>query len=64
MYFHFLLPCDSICQTFTCLKSAIERLEKNVKYARCSNDFIVIFEHIPEFFFSVFFVDFEQVNVT
>ena len=54
MYFHFLLPCDSICQTFTCLKAAIERLEKSVKYARRSNDFIVNFEHIPDFFLVCF----------
>ena len=64
MYFHFLLPCDSICQTYTCLKSTIESLEKSVKYARRSNDFIVNFEHIPDLFYSVFFVDFEQVNVS
>ena len=63
MYFHFLLPCDSICQTFTCLKSTIERLKKSVKYARRSNYFIVNFEHSTPFS-SLFFVVFEQVNVS
>ena len=54
MYFHFLLPCDSICQTFTCLKSTTERLKKSVKYARRSNYFIVNFEHIPHLFLVCF----------
>ena len=50
-----LAPADTQL-TFTCSKSAIERLEKGVKYVQNYN--------ILHIFFAVSIVDFEQGNVS
>ena len=50
--------------TFTCSKSAVERLEIVLRHWRRSGVSIVNSEHISHLFSSVSIADFEQVNIS